>query len=208
MKKKFFGKMLLALFLVFTLNFGFVSAVNPGNGGSSCGETEFCNPLEYEDVNVLVTDILDYLQGIIVVISIIFIVIGAILYITSAGNESRMTLAKGAIVAAMIGLAIGIAAPSFLKEIANILGWGQDLGDAEDALSISEILLNLLNFLLGIVGVLGIIMLVSSGIMYLFSAGDQTRIDMAKNMTKWSIIGIVVALASMVIVRQIAGFFA
>jgi len=111
---------------------------------------------------------------------LVFIVIGALLYITSAGNESRMTMAKGAIVASVIGLAIGIAAPSFLHEISDILGWGpadackdvvdptakQACKDAlEKSLTLTAIALNVLNFLLSIVGVIAIIMLVSAGMM-------------------------------------------
>ncbi|MFC1644414.1 hypothetical protein ACFL08_00130 [Patescibacteria group bacterium] len=204
MKIKFFSKIVLSVFIAVMATFGLSNVSLAKECG---GDTQFCNPLEYETVNELVGSILSTLQGIIVVLSIIFIVIGAILYITSAGNEGRMTLAKGAIVASMVGLAIGIAAPSFLKEIADILGWGQDTDAFGKSLSLAQILLNLLNFLLGVVGILGIIMLVSSGIMYFFSAGDDSRIETAKGMTKWAIIGIVIALASMIIVRQIAGFF-
>ena len=85
----------------------------------------------------------------------VFIVVGAILYMTSAGSDKRMETAKGAIFAAVIGLAIGIAAPSFLKEIYTALGKSSS---AEPLLatapSIATIALNVLNFLLGIVGII------------------------------------------------------
>ncbi len=152
--------------------------------------------------------ILGTLRGIIVVLSLVFIVIGAVLYITSAGDEGRMKTAKGAITAAMIGLAIGIAAPSFLKEIGEVLGWqGVNSTPASSALTLSQIATNVLNFLLSIVGILALIMLVVGGIMYLTAAGDEDRADTAKKIVKWSIIGIAVALASLVIVGQIADLF-
>ena len=167
----------------------------------------FINPLEYDTVEDVLYSLLNTLQGIIVVISIIFIIIGAILYITSAGNEKNMTLAKGAITAAVIGLAIGIAAPSFLREISDILGWVPDDVQVSGALTLAEIALNTLNFLLSVVGVLAIIMLVWGGIMYLTAAGNEKRIDTAKSIVTWSIVGIAIALAAMVIVRQLAAFF-
>jgi len=191
---------------------------------------DFTNPLEYDTVEDVLASLLDHLQGIIVVISIIFIIIGAILYITSTGDEKRITMAKAAITASMIGLAIGIAAPSFLREISDILGWESsdilescDINDngvidagaeqtcvdaLEHPLTLAEIALNTLNFLLSIVGVLAIIMLVWGGIMYLTAAGDEKRIDTAKRIVTWAIIGIAVALAALVITRQIAAFFA
>lgn len=165
----------------------------------------FTNPLLFNTVDEVLTSILGTLRGIIVVLSLVFIVIGAVMYILSAGNDSMMKTAKGAITASMIGLAIGIAAPSFLKEIGSILGWGDvNSSAAASALTLSQIARNVLNFLLSIVGILAIIMLLIGGIMYLTAAGDEDRIDTGKKIVKWSIIGILTALASMVIVSQIA----
>lgn len=153
--------------------------------------------------------ILDTLRNIIVILSLVFIVIGAILYITSAGNDKQMTMAKGAITAAMIGLAIGLAAPSFLKEIGTVLGWDASVNQdaVQGALTLSQIARNVLDFLLSIVGVLAIIMLVVGGIMYLTAAGNEDQIDSGKKIVTYSIIGIAVALAALVIVSQIASFF-
>lgn len=167
---------------------------------------EFPNPLQYDTMEEVLTVILDRLRGIIAIISIIFIVIGGLLYMTSAGNESRMTMAKGAILASIIGLAIGIAAPSFVLEIYTALG-STSVPAAASGPTISEIAMNVLNFLLGIIGIIAIIMLVAAGMMYLTAAGSESRIETAKNMTKWSIVGITIALASLIIVKQIASFF-
>jgi hypothetical protein len=182
----------------------------PGSGttATSTPPIVFTNPLAFNTVEEVLGSILGTLRGIIVILALVFIIIGAVLYITSAGNEGQMTLAKGAITAAMIGLALGVAAPSFLKEIGNVLGWnGVNAGPAAGALTLSQIAHNVLNFLLSIVGILGIIMLVIGGVMYLTAAGDEDRIETGKKIVTYSIIGIVVALASLVIVSQIAAFF-
>lgn len=168
----------------------------------------FSNPLAFGTVEEVADSILGTLRSIIVILSLVFIVIGAVLYITSAGDEGQMSTAKGAITAAMIGLAIGIAAPSFLKEIGEVLGWqGVNSTPASSALTLSQIATNVLDFLLSIVGILALIMLVVGGIMYLTAAGDEDRVDTGKNIVKWSIIGIVIALTSLIIVGQIADFF-
>lgn len=188
----------------------------PPGGGGGYGKggpvnVLFDNPLEYDTVQGVVGSLIDYLQGIIVLLSVVFIVIGAVLYVTSGGSETQIKMAKKAIFAAMIGLAIGIAAPTFLKEIAIILDWGQSENlpdDVSNAISLAEILSNVLSFLLGVVGVLALIMLVIGGIMYLFSGGDEGRAKTGKSIVTYAVIGILVALAALVIVRQIALFFA
>ncbi len=142
-------------------------------------------------------------------LALIFIVLGGILYITSGGNEKKAEGAKKMLFAAMIGLAIGVAAPSFLKEIGNILGWGgADVPDAvNSARSATEVAQAVLDFLLSIVGLLAMIMLVIGGLMYFAAAGDEKRADTAKGIVKYSIMGIALAIVSLIIVRTIAGLF-
>ena len=206
--RKNFKNVFLVLLLGFFIVSGFFWGKNViaqcAPGSQAAGSICFSNPLQYETVDQLLPVILNRLQGVIVVLALVFIVIGGLLYITSAGNESRMTMAKGAIVAAVIGLAVGIAAPSFLREIYTALGSNVP-GEVAQSLSIAQIALNVLNFLLGIVGVVSIIMLVVAGMMYLTAAGNESQIETAKNMTKWSIVGIIVALSAIIIVKQIAG---
>lgn len=183
--------------------------VSASSTTSSQTPITFTNPLQYDTVEGVLDSILDTLRNIIVILALVFIVIGAILYITSAGNDKQMTMAKGTITAAMIGLAIGLAAPSFLKEIGTVLDWDASVNqDAlEGAQTLSQIARNVLDFLLSIVGVLAIIMLVVGGIMYLTAAGNEDQLDSGKKIVKYSIIGIAVALAALVIVSQIASFF-
>lgn len=182
-----------------------------GGGTSSPVNITLVNPLKYNTVQQVLMALLYALQGVIVVLSLVFIVIGAVLYITSAGNQARVTSAKTAITAALIGLAIGILAPTFLKEIATVLGWNATAplpAEVSGARSAADILLSVLNFLLGIVGILAIIFLVVGAIMFLGATGDMNRIGVAKKIIQYALLGIVVALASLVIVRQLAEFFA
>lgn len=169
----------------------------------------FQNPLTFTDVNALVCAILNFFQGIIVVLALIFIIVGAFLYITSGGDEGRLTLGKKSILGALIGLAIGVAAPMLLREVANLLGWNAFAACAGfgSALTLIQTATNVLNFLLSIIGVAALVMLVVGAFMYLTAAGDENRIDTGKSIVKYSVIGITVALAALVLVRQVASFF-
>ncbi len=200
MKNLFFPLFILAAVVMFAPSLA--DAQIPGGGTITITKS---NPIAFGTVEDVVDSILGTIRKIIVILSLVFIVLGAIFYIVSGGDEGRIKLAKGAITASVIGLAIGIAAPSFLKEIGGIIGWGSaDSSAVAGALTISQIASNALDFLLSIFGVLAIIMLVVGGIAYLSSAGDEDRIDTAKKIVKWAIIGIVVAFSAMVIVDQIA----
>lgn len=167
------------------------------------------NPLKYDDFTALITDVLKALQTIVATLALIFLIVGALIYLTSAGNEKLLTLGKSAILAAAIGLAIAIAAPLFLREIGLMLGWvtPTELSGVGTSLTLSQVLANVLSFLLSLLGVVAMIALVIGGFLYLTSAGDADRADTGKNILKYSIIGLIVALAGLVIVTQVAKFF-
>jgi TRAP-type C4-dicarboxylate transport system permease small subunit len=164
----------------------------------------FANPLQIETLPALLDSILKSLRGVIVVIAVIFIVIGGILYMTSAGNETMVKRAKQTWTGAVVGLAIALAAPAFLNEILAILQAGPDVAGTGSDVTIKSIAINTLNFLLSVFGVLAIIALVIGGGMYLTAYGDEKKIDSGKKIVTYAIIGIVVALSALVVVRQIA----
>lgn len=175
---------------------------------TSAGTVNFTNPLGYSTVEEMMTTVLSSIQKIIVMLALVFLVIGGVLYIISAGDDGKIKLAKGAITAALIGLAIGVAAPSFLKEIAGVLGWGGATpSGVQDALTLSQILTNILKFLLSLVGTLSIIMIVVGGFMYVMAAGDQARAETARKIILYSLIGVAVTLTSYIAVQQVLRFF-
>ena len=168
------------------------------------GAINFGNPISSTTIEGATSTILSTIRAVIVVLALVFLVIGAVLYVTSAGNEGRMTTAKGAVTAAMIGLALGLAAPSFLKEIGAALGWSGPIVNDASVQTLSQIAREVLDFFLSIIGILSVIMLVVGGSAYLTSAGDEGRAETAKNIVKWAIVGIAVAFASLAIVTQVA----
>lgn len=196
--------------------FLFFLAPTDALAASGSGSIFWQNPVNYTTVDGVLTSLLKYLQGIIVLLSIVFLVVGAVLYATSGGRESSVKIAKGAVLASMIGLAVGVASPSLLRKIYDIL----EAVPSEDAIvdptakdyvntatPVEDIIMNVLNFLLSIVGVISIIMMVVGGLMYLFSGGSENKIETGKKIVVFSIIGLTVALASLILVRQIGLFF-
>ncbi len=181
-----------------------------GEGTTTSSGATFVNPIKFTTVSAVVNALMTNLRGILVSVAVLFIVIGAIMYILSAGDEKKMTTAKGTITAAMIGLAIALAAPSFLSEIITILGGkkdGLDTTTISGAITLRAIILNTLNFLLSVVGILSLIGMVVGGSFYLTAYGDDKKAENGKKIITASVIGIVVALGALTIVTQIAKFF-
>jgi len=79
-------------------------------------------------------------------------------------------------------------------------------GVISDAPTFKEIGVNVLNFLLSAVGIIAIIMLVVSGMLYFFSAGDEKKMQIAKSSVKYAVIGIILAFSGIIIIRTISGF--
>ena len=89
-----------------------ISVANAADAG-----TTFTNPLGFKTVEDLLGNILVAVQRIVGVLALVFIVIGAIMILSSAGTPEMVERGKKAITMACIGLAIGVAAPSILKEL-------------------------------------------------------------------------------------------
>jgi NAD/NADP transhydrogenase beta subunit len=132
------------------------------------------------------------------------IVVAGILYMTSAGDQGKVETAKKAVTAALIGLALALAAPALLKEIYTVLGAA---GAPTAHRTLSQIIIETIKVLSGFVGSIAVLMLVVGGIMYITSAGDSTKADTAKNIIQYAIIGLVVALISLIVVTQVIGIF-
>jgi hypothetical protein len=183
------------------------ATTNPTASNAS-GSTTFKNPLNYTTVAEVLMAVISNLQSFLALIAIIMIIIGGIMYMFSAGNEATITRAKSTIGGALIGLAIVLAAPSFLKQIKAVLGGGATSANADEvvnkALTFQQIGTNVISFLLSIFGILGIIALVVGGVMYVTAYGDEERIETGKKIVTSALIGIVIALGALVLVRQIA----
>lgn len=82
-----------------------------------------------------------------------------------------------------VGTASGLAKTSIATLVSNLMKWG-----------------------LYMVGFLGVLAFVISGIWYLTSAGDEDRIDRAKETMIYGIVGVLVALIGLIIVNAVSTF--
>jgi len=173
------------------------------------------NGLPDEMLVSLVSTMLNTIYKIVVGLSLIFIVIGGIMYMVSSGNDEKMAKAKKIVIYAIMGLAITVGAAIFLKEIATALGIRNDLftvgGDniekLEDVEGMQTVMGRVISLLLTSLGMLGIIGLVIGGIWYLNAGGNEDKMEIGKKTLIYSVLGLVIAIGSLIIVKQIAVLF-
>lgn len=80
-------------------------------------------------------------------------------------------------------------------------------GVITEAPTVREIGIKVLYFLLSAFAIVAIIALVIAGIKYILSFGNERQMETAKKAVIYSVIGIIIATGSMVIVRAVSEFF-
>ncbi len=59
---------------------------------------------------------------------------------------------------------------------------------------------NVLSWVLGVAGSIALLMLIAGGVFYITSTGDEQRVETAKKMITWAILGLILTLASFSII--------
>jgi hypothetical protein len=98
---------------------------------------------------------------------------------------------------AMVGAADTTTTTTGKWNVSSLSSYGLPSG------TLTTIITNILLWLLFMLGIVGVIGFVVSGIMYLISTGDQTMIDRAKKGMTYSIVGVIVGLAGVVIIQAV-----
>ncbi|MFH1182633.1 MAG: hypothetical protein V1690_00015 [Candidatus Moraniibacteriota bacterium] len=160
------------------------------------------SPITPTSLTELVTLLRSHLLYLVGGIAIVFIAISGILHILGGalGQTEWITKAKKTLVWTVSGLVIILSANMIISEL-NYIVTGTELNF--DNLSATQILVRLINFLLAIVGALFLISMIIGGIWYFTASTDESKVELGKKTVRGSIIGITIALAAMVILRQI-----
>ncbi|MFH1533878.1 MAG: hypothetical protein ABID64_03020 [Nitrospirota bacterium] len=72
---------------------------------------------------------------------------------------------------------------------------------------IQELIIRIINFALTIIGSIAIIILIIGGFQMMLSQGNQQKLDEAKDVVKYAVIGLIVTLLSYVIVIFVQSIF-
>ncbi len=103
--------------------------LNPpvGGGGNTAGSSSpdlgktFYNPINIESIPEFIVRIINILLILTGMLAVLFIIIGGLRYITSAGNPQNATGAKNTILYAIFGLAFAVLSYAIVNVITNVL---------------------------------------------------------------------------------------
>jgi len=179
---------------------GNLSTPQGSQGTTSTGGGNFVNPLgNNSTIEMVLGNIYNYLVNYVVgPLAVIFIIIGGIMYMLSGGSKEAAERAKKTIIYAIVGLAIVVVSKYFYDEIKLMLTGSGNAGS-----QLQLILLSVLRFLLSIVGFLAIISMVIGAIWMFTAVGDEERYELGKKTAAYSILGLVIALAALIIAQQV-----
>ncbi|OGZ66985.1 MAG: hypothetical protein A3D35_01820 [Candidatus Staskawiczbacteria bacterium RIFCSPHIGHO2_02_FULL_34_9] len=103
-----------SIFSILIIGLGFASLAS--------AQIQLPNPLgNVNDFATLLNNIANYVTGIIGLLAIIMFLWAGILFLTSAGNEQRITSAKKAVFYAIIGLAIALSGAGLIALVQVII---------------------------------------------------------------------------------------
>lgn len=71
--------------------------------------------------------------------------------------------------------------------------------------SIRELAVRIINYVLGFLGLIAVAMIIYGGVSYVTAAGDQTKVDNAKKVILYAILGLIIVILSYAIVNTVLG---
>ena len=140
-----------------------------------------------------------------------YVIYGGYLYIFSGGDPGKVATGKKALYQAFLGLAIVMLAYAIMSTIRfALLGANGNLGGCVEVKSDGQIkgsgcvnattaISGAISWFIGIAGIVSAIFVVYGGISYSTSAGDPSKLQKAKQMITYALIGLaIVALAEVI----------
>jgi cytochrome bd-type quinol oxidase subunit 2 len=149
----------------------------------------------------LVSLIWAYGSNVLIALAIFFIVLGALFYIASAGNEERIKQGKemifGALIAIVVVMLSGVLIRTLHKPAEGVSG---ALAEVPDVIG------NATNILIGLIGTFTILMLIYAGFMYLVGRGEAEKIEKAQNALRYAVYGLVIGVLAYAISNAVIRF--
>ncbi len=132
-----------------------------------------------------------------------YVIYGGYLYIFSGGDSGKVATGKKTLARAFIGLAIVMSANIIMGAIRiALVGGSGNIGDCtatNACVDTNQMVINLIQWIIGIAGAVAAIFVVYGGIAYITSSGDSGKLQKAKSMILYALIGLViVALAEVI----------
>ncbi len=162
------------------------------------------NLLPCSSIRQCILMMVDNLMGVVVGITVVVIIVSGVMYLFSGANIELNEKAKKTLVGAVVGFAIVLGSKFIINEVGCALGW---TGATDCGTGAKSMITRMITFLFSIVGIIALIGIIIGGILHIGSAGDESKAKSAKKILVSSVIGLVIALLSATVVRQLEKLF-
>lgn len=195
---------------IFTSHPTYADAAFSGDCRSFLGLTSWDCNVNISDQNSLKSGIWMIATNVLTDITVIaaylvlgYVIYGGYKYTFSAGDPGKVAEGKKTLTHAFIGLAIVMSASVILSSIRiALVGSSGNIGNclsAKGCVNPDDMVVNLIQWVVGIAGVVSAAFVVYGGITYTTSSGDAAKLQKAKNMIIYALIGLaIVALAEVI----------
>lgn len=215
MRSNFFQKTILIFFsLVILFGFGWqaqaVGLYGSGEKGADyldiIGEHGFERSAAGEPDTTLAEVILIVINAVLSFLGIIFLVLiiyGGYTWMFAGGNEQTVDRAKKIITNSTVGVAIVLASAAIAQFVIKTLAEeGVNATTWNDpGFTVMEIIVKAVNAALSFFAVLFVAFIIYGGYMWMFSGGNQERVDRARKILVNSVIGAIIVLLAFAITQ-------
>ena len=137
-----------------------------------------------------------------------YVIYGGYLYIFSAGDPGKAANGKKTLTQAFIGLAIVMSSYLIMSTIRfALLGANGRLSDCinNQCVDPNTLVTNAIQWIIGVAGIVAAIFVVYGGIAYITSSGDPSKLQSAKQMILYALIGLIVVAIAEIITAFVSG---
>jgi len=185
-------------FLSWIFNFNTAFAETETTNTGSSGKT-LPNPLgEGTTIYSLLSRIMTYLLELAIPVATVMILYGAFQILTAGDDSKKYESGKDTIKWTVIGFVIILLASGIPSLISELLGADTSSTDTSATgstySSVVAIITNIGNWMFGIILALSVVFLLYAAFLYVTSAQDEKNIDKAKDIIKYVVIAIIIAV--------------
>lgn len=129
-------------------------------------------------------------------LAVFFVILGALFYVGSGGEERRIEQGKQMIIGSFIGIALVLLSGVLIRTLHKPAE-----GSTGALNDIPNVINNASTLLISIIGVFSVIMLIYAGLLTVFANGDAEKIQKANRALRYAVYGLVIGLSAYGLVR-------
>lgn len=146
--------------------------------------------------NSLVNPLLNFMMTLLAVVAVLMILVAALRMMTAMGDDGKIKKQQQMLVGAVLGLGIIVLAKPVVQWF---YGYGTSTPSTNVAQSVN-IVVQIANFIMGFTFVAAVVMLIVAGLIMIINFGNDQRVQKAKKIISWVLVGLALILSAYTIV--------